>query len=36
MVYPMKLFNRHNEVWYLVEDEPMCTSSEELDFSPLS
>ncbi|KAM6914012.1 heme-binding protein 2 [Lycodopsis pacificus] len=28
---PMKLFNRHNEVWYLVEDEPMCTSSEELD-----
>ncbi|XP_031723842.1 heme-binding protein 2 [Anarrhichthys ocellatus] len=33
---PMKLFNRHNEVWYIVEDEPMCTSSEELDFSPSS
>ncbi|KAM8844960.1 heme-binding protein 2 [Spinachia spinachia] len=28
---PMKMFNRHNEVWYVVEDEPVCTSSEELD-----
>ncbi|XP_068574853.1 heme-binding protein 2 [Cebidichthys violaceus] len=28
---PMKMFNRHNEVWYIVEDEPMCPSSEELD-----
>ncbi|XP_040045817.1 heme-binding protein 2 [Gasterosteus aculeatus] len=28
---PMTMFNRHNEVWYVVEDEPVCTSSEELD-----
>uniref|UniRef100_A0A3Q3WJT8 Heme-binding protein 1 n=1 Tax=Mola mola TaxID=94237 RepID=A0A3Q3WJT8_MOLML len=24
---PMTLFNRHNEVWYAVEDEPVCPSS---------
>ncbi|XP_036409140.1 heme-binding protein 2 [Megalops cyprinoides] len=23
---PMKLLNRHNEVWYSVEGEPVCTS----------
>ncbi|XP_034566714.1 heme-binding protein 2 [Notolabrus celidotus] len=26
---PMALFNRHNEVWYVVKGEPMCTSSSE-------
>ncbi|XP_037331489.2 heme-binding protein 2 [Pungitius pungitius] len=24
---PMTMFNRHNEVWYVVEDEPVCVSS---------
>ncbi|XP_054463308.1 heme-binding protein 2 [Anoplopoma fimbria] len=28
---PMKIFNRHNEVWYVADDEPVCPSSEELD-----
>lgn len=28
---PMTLFNRHNEVWFVVEDDPVCSSSEELD-----
>ena len=31
----MVLFNRHNEVWYIVEDEPACPSSEELDWTLL-
>ncbi|XP_059203658.1 heme-binding protein 2 [Centropristis striata] len=26
---PMKMFNRHNEVWKIVEDDPVCSSSEE-------
>ncbi|KAI4875016.1 hypothetical protein NFI96_013605, partial [Prochilodus magdalenae] len=25
---PMKLMNRHNEVWYVVEGEPVCPSPE--------
>ncbi|XP_070837479.1 heme-binding protein 2 [Chaetodon trifascialis] len=29
---PMTLFNRHNEVWYVVEGDPECASSEELGF----
>ncbi|XP_044036994.1 heme-binding protein 2 [Siniperca chuatsi] len=34
---PMTMFNRHNEVWFVAEDEPICTSSsEELEFSPFS
>ncbi|XP_029292774.1 heme-binding protein 2 [Cottoperca gobio] len=33
---PMKMFNRHNEVWYVVEDEPVCSSSEELELSPMA
>nr|XP_046270703.1 heme-binding protein 2 [Scatophagus argus] len=33
---PMTLFNRHNEVWYVAEDEPECPSSEEMEFSPVS
>ncbi|XP_071382964.1 heme-binding protein 2 [Centroberyx affinis] len=24
---PMKLFNRHNEVWYVVEGEPVCPAN---------
>ncbi|XP_042360747.1 heme-binding protein 2 [Plectropomus leopardus] len=32
---PMKIFNRHNEVWYVVEDDPVCAGSDE-DFSPVS
>ncbi|XP_026214897.1 heme-binding protein 2 [Anabas testudineus] len=26
---PMTIFNRHNEVWFVVEDDPACSSSEE-------
>ncbi|XP_041813136.1 heme-binding protein 2 isoform X2 [Chelmon rostratus] len=33
---PMTLFNRHNEVWYVVVDEPECSSSEELNLSLFS
>lgn len=33
---PMTLFNRHNEVWIVAEDEPQCSSSEEMEFSPMS
>ncbi|XP_069004972.1 heme-binding protein 2 [Embiotoca jacksoni] len=28
---PMTMFNRHNEVWFLAEDDPVCPSSEEMD-----
>ncbi|XP_047427936.1 heme-binding protein 2 [Mugil cephalus] len=28
---PMTMFNRHNEVWFIAEDEPVCPSSEEMD-----
>ncbi|XP_004552165.1 heme-binding protein 2 [Maylandia zebra] len=30
---PMRMFNRHNEVWFVAEDEPVCEekSSEETD-----
>ncbi|XP_049417830.1 heme-binding protein 2 [Epinephelus fuscoguttatus] len=28
---PMKLFNRHNEVWFVVSDDPVCSNSEEED-----
>lgn len=30
---PMTMFNRHNEVWFVAEDEPVCEekSSEETD-----
>ncbi|KAK6311392.1 hypothetical protein J4Q44_G00170560 [Coregonus suidteri] len=24
---PMKILNRHNEVWYMVEGEPVCPTS---------
>uniref|UniRef100_UPI0037E76A6B heme-binding protein 2 n=1 Tax=Semicossyphus pulcher TaxID=241346 RepID=UPI0037E76A6B len=30
---PMKMLNRHNEVWYIAKGEPECSSSEELEFS---
>ncbi|CAK6971145.1 heme-binding protein 2 [Scomber scombrus] len=33
---PMTMFNRHNEVWFVAEDEPVCPSSEELEYSFLS
>ncbi|XP_070704396.1 heme-binding protein 2 [Pempheris klunzingeri] len=33
---PMTMFNRHNEVWFVAEDDPECSSSEELEFSPFS
>uniref|UniRef100_A0A8C3G836 Heme-binding protein 1 n=1 Tax=Cyclopterus lumpus TaxID=8103 RepID=A0A8C3G836_CYCLU len=33
---PMTLFKRHNEVWYVVQDEPVCGSSEERDMSHIS
>ncbi|XP_040919587.1 heme-binding protein 2 [Toxotes jaculatrix] len=33
---PMTIFNRHNEVWFVAEDEPACASSEELDFAHFS
>ncbi|TWW70121.1 heme-binding protein 2 [Takifugu flavidus] len=38
---PMTLFNRHNEVWYVVEGDPVCassgsSSSEETDATPVS
>lgn len=33
---PMTLFNRHNEVWFVVEGEAECSSSEEMEFSPWS
>ncbi|XP_062306044.1 heme-binding protein 2 isoform X3 [Osmerus eperlanus] len=26
---PMKIMNRHNEVWYVVEGEPMCPAPED-------
>ncbi|XP_074521424.1 uncharacterized protein soul5l [Halichoeres trimaculatus] len=26
---PLKLLNRHNEVWYLAEGEPVCTDPQE-------
>ncbi|XP_061604349.1 heme-binding protein 2 [Phyllopteryx taeniolatus] len=28
---PWTMFNRHNEVWLMIEDDPVCSSSEELD-----
>ncbi|XP_075894854.1 heme-binding protein 2 [Nelusetta ayraudi] len=28
---PMTMFNRHNEVWFVVQDQPVCPSSEEMD-----
>ncbi|CAG12179.1 unnamed protein product [Tetraodon nigroviridis] len=36
---PMTLFDRHNEVWYVVEGDPVCSSSgssEEMDAAPVS
>ncbi|XP_036946141.1 heme-binding protein 2 [Acanthopagrus latus] len=35
---PMTWFNRHNEVWYVVEDEPECSTSseEDMDMSPFA
>ncbi|XP_067333638.1 heme-binding protein 2 [Channa argus] len=27
---PITIFNRHNEVWVVAEDDPVCSSSEEL------
>lgn len=37
---PMTLFNRHNEVWYVVEGDPVCassgSSSEETNVTPVS
>ncbi|TNN43794.1 Heme-binding protein 2 [Liparis tanakae] len=34
---PMMVFNRHNEVWYVVQDDPVCgSSSEEMELSPIS
>lgn len=39
---PMTLFNRHNEVWYVVEGDPVCassgggSSSEETDATSVS
>ncbi|XP_070779807.1 heme-binding protein 2 [Enoplosus armatus] len=33
---PMTMFNRHNEVWFVVEDDPVCSSSEEMEFSPFA
>ncbi|XP_022608341.1 heme-binding protein 2-like [Seriola dumerili] len=33
---PMTIFNRHNEVWFVAEDDPACSSSEELNFAPFS
>ncbi|XP_034749071.1 heme-binding protein 2 isoform X1 [Etheostoma cragini] len=32
---PMTIFNRHNEVWFVAEDDPVCPSSEEMNSSPL-
>ncbi|XP_026180731.1 heme-binding protein 2 [Mastacembelus armatus] len=31
---PMTIIYRHNEVWFVAEDEPACSSSEELNFGP--
>ncbi|XP_068509589.1 heme-binding protein 2 [Syngnathus scovelli] len=28
---PMTMWERHNEVWVITEDEPVCGSSEEMD-----
>ncbi|XP_061556672.1 heme-binding protein 2 [Phycodurus eques] len=28
---PWTMFNRRNEVWLMIEDDPVCSSSEELD-----
>ncbi|KAM9345650.1 heme-binding protein 2 [Symphorus nematophorus] len=33
---PMTMFNRHNEVWYIAQGDPECSSSEEMGISPLS
>ncbi|XP_035511022.1 heme-binding protein 2 [Morone saxatilis] len=33
---PMTMFNRHNEVWFVTDDDPECPSSEEMEFSPFS
>ncbi|XP_042247755.1 heme-binding protein 2 [Thunnus albacares] len=33
---PMTMFNRHNEVWFVAEDDPVCYSSEELESSIFS
>ncbi|KAM7371794.1 hypothetical protein PAMP_009004 [Pampus punctatissimus] len=30
---PMTMFNRHNEVWFVTKDDPVCSSSEELESS---
>ncbi|XP_020496582.1 heme-binding protein 2 [Labrus bergylta] len=30
---PMKLFNRHNEVWLVAEGDPECSSSSEEEYS---
>lgn len=27
---PIMVFDRHNEVWYVVQDDPVCGSSEEM------
>ncbi|XP_040014819.1 heme-binding protein 2 [Xiphias gladius] len=31
---PMTIFNRHNEVWFVADDDPACSSSEESNFAP--
>ncbi|XP_054615761.1 heme-binding protein 2 [Dunckerocampus dactyliophorus] len=28
---PMTLWNRHNEVWFVAEGDPVCSSSEEME-----
>ncbi|XP_028268872.1 heme-binding protein 2 [Parambassis ranga] len=28
---PLTIFNRHNEVWFVAKDDPVCPSSEEMD-----
>ncbi|XP_032394505.1 heme-binding protein 2 [Etheostoma spectabile] len=32
---PMTILNRHNEVWFVVGNDPVCSSSEERNPSPL-
>ncbi|XP_028828285.1 heme-binding protein 2 [Denticeps clupeoides] len=31
---PLKLLNRHNEVWYVVEDDPVCVNVSEIQTEP--
>lgn len=33
---PLTIFYRHNEVWFVAKDDPVCPSSEEMDWSTFS